>query len=96
MSAAKVVKLLFHLGNFRDLLDLFAVTGKVNNIGTTLYPFFVAATVGEKVFIHNPHQKMGGHLGGVTPSAGRMESSQANHEIATLNINQVYYQFQAP
>ena len=52
---------------------------------TSLFP---AATVGEKVFIHNPHQKMG-HAGVMTSSAGRMEASQANHEIVMLNINQV-------
>ena len=54
------------------------------------HPCLTAATVSEKVFIHNPHQKMGGGggVGGLVGGGGRMEAFQANHEIAMLNINQ--------
>lgn len=49
------------------------------------HPCLVAATTGERVLIHNPHQK----LRGPTAPAGRMESTQhVNQDITILNIHQ--------
>ena len=45
------------------------------------HPCLTAATGAEKVFIHNPHQRMG-HM------SGRMVANQANMDISVLNINQ--------
>ncbi|XP_076033729.1 BBSome complex member BBS2-like [Oratosquilla oratoria] len=40
-----------------------------------------AATIGDKVFIHHPHQRLG-------VSGGRISLSQTSAEVALLNINQ--------
>ena len=47
------------------------------------HPCLTAATTGEKVFIHNPHQRLDN-----AASAGRMEATQKSQELAMLNINQ--------
>ena len=44
------------------------------------HPCLAAATIAEKVFVHNPHQRMG-HL------SGRMVASSGNQEVSMLNIN---------
>lgn len=55
------------------------------------HPCLTAATTGEKVFIHNPHQRLGAASGrwfGGGSGGGRMEASQGSQEVTMLNVNQ--------
>ncbi len=47
-------------------------------------PCLVAATIGERVLVHNPHHR----TQGPTAASGRMEAGVANQDVSILNIHQ--------